>query len=147
MPTPALGVLAGALPGFSSGLWWPLCLGLWLMGRLNGLNSSCWAWKEIQYTGGGLLHDTGPTHQHQLGSSCCTTSCGYWLSKCLWFTSLLDVWLLSCLGSSMNREGCIKRHNTDHHTFTEHHITTICTTILHTSHQSLPACPFVLHCW
>ena len=67
-------VLADAL------LWaWPVhflsalgCGGLVVLaglvtgGGLAGLHGSWWAWREIQCTGGGLLTDTGPTHQHLL---------------------------------------------------------------------------------
>ena len=45
----------------------------------GGLAGSCWAWGKIQCAGGGLLPDTGPTHQHQL-----------WSSLQQWLWSLVD---------------------------------------------------------
>lgn len=39
-------------------------LGLLLDVGLAGLDGSFWAWRAIQRTDGGLLHETGPTHQY-----------------------------------------------------------------------------------
>ena len=39
---------------------------LLLVEGLAGLDGFRWALREIQCSDGGLLHDTGPTHQHHL---------------------------------------------------------------------------------
>lgn len=59
--------MAGAGPVHLLLLWgvvgllsWPSLL---LVEELAELYSSCWGWREIQCTGGGLLHDIGPEPQ------------------------------------------------------------------------------------